>query len=127
MDDIIAKLKKLQNLDVVEKTEGWVIHLARPEGIMFEILILRNFLEWFASAKAEATGKKVWTDWMDYYSADGETEKKLRSQMKKDILRFVERLRLSTVRVVESKVFFRKRQRLEWKMDADWEKLLIYF
>ena len=109
-----------------EKNECWEIHILRPPGLVFEIMIPFTVLEWFVTAKDPAGGNEIWNDWMDYYPLNNESKDTLQSQMEEDIQIFVEHLFTCELRVIESKGFFARRHRIEWKSKAGWEKISLY-
>jgi hypothetical protein len=126
MRDLIARLRTKPGLEVVDQEQSWKICARKPDGLTVEVTVPHDVLEWFVTVLQTPTGKEVWSDWMDYYSAHDETETELRSDMSRHIEHFIERSLASTFRIVESRKFFGRRQRLEWQTDGDWRRVVIY-
>ena len=126
MHDVIARLRTQPSLEVIDREHSWEIRAHKPEGLVFEITVPHSVLEWFVTARRTSPDQEVWNDWMDYYAVAGETETELRSAMARHIERFIDRLLAAKVRVVESRAFLRRRQRLEWRTAGEWEKISLY-
>jgi len=126
MKEVIARLSKNPHLEVVDQAKAWVIRAAKPGGMVFEITVPHDVLEWFVTIKQAPAGRKIWSDWMDYYAVKGETEAELQADMARDIERFVEQLLAATVRIIESRMFFGRKKRLEWRTTGDWQRVSIF-
>src|ERR1043166_8446520 len=81
MRDLIARLRTKPGLEVVDQEQSWKICARKPDGLTVEVTVPHDVLEWFVTVLQTPTGKEVWSDWMDYYSAHDETETELRSDM----------------------------------------------
>ena len=128
MRNLITRLRTKPGLEVVDQEQAWKICVRKPDGLIVEVTVPHDVLEWFATVLQAATGREVWSDWMDYYPVKGETvtETELRSDMARHVEHFVERSLASTFRVVDSRKFFGRRQHLEWRTDGDWKRVEIY-
>jgi hypothetical protein len=126
MNDLITKLRQKSELRIAERSSCWEVRLTKSEGLVFEITVPKDVLEWFVTARQTPTGEDTWSDWMDYYSVNNETDAELASDMQRDIEQFVDRLNVSTFRILESRTLFgRRRQRLEWKSNGDWQRVSL--
>ena len=125
MKKLIAKLQQKSAVIITDKHESWDVAITRSPNLLFEVVIPHAVLEWFVTAKNTASGKEIWSDWVDYYHTSRDKSDDLQSQMRDDIERFIEHLLTSELRIVESRKFFAERQKIEWNPNGRWEKLSL--
>lgn len=126
MQDFITRLRQKLTVEVIDRDQSWEIRTQKADGLLFEIVVPHGVLEWFVTARTVKDGREVWSDWIDYYSLAAETQQELRSEMEKDVERFIDRLLASKVRVVEAKTFLGQRHRVEWKTGENWKMLSLH-
>ncbi len=97
MNDLIARLRKKPGLEITDKEQSWELRIRKPDDLVFEISVPREVLEWFVTASRASTKQEVWSDWMDYYDVHRHTQAELRSEMGRDVERFIERVLASTL------------------------------
>jgi len=123
MHELISKLRGKVGLEISEPPQAWEIRAAKEDDLIFQIIVPRDVLEWFVTVREAATDKEVWSDSNEYYATDNETDEELRSFMRHDIERFVDRLLVSTVRLLKSPKS--PLTRLEWRAEDGWELVSI--
>jgi hypothetical protein len=127
MENAVARLRKKAGVIVKDGDESWTVGVSRPPSLSFEIVVPHSVLEWFVTVKNAGNGKDIWNDWADYYADTGTySSSSLSSQLENDIERFIETLLTVNLRVVESKKYFAQRQRIEWNVNGQWEKLALF-
>lgn len=112
----IDRLRDALRLEVVEDANRWVIYIRKPAGLLIEVTIPRDVLEWFVSASDE-TGT-VWSEWADHYATNGETLEELMAEMATSIEQFLSIVVNSEVRVSHSGPESEKI--IEFKVDTVW-------
>ncbi len=122
MKAVITKATKLPGTQVSEKEHAWEISVQKQNDLEFEVVVPREVLEWFVTAKTNSGLDNIWSDWVDYYETNGETADALRSEMSTDVDHFLSALSDSDVRVIER---LGEPVRLEWKRDEHWEELTL--
>jgi hypothetical protein len=120
MSSLIDHISEIPNVTIRGRNGVDEIVVEKESGLKFVVTIPHATLEWFVSAHVDA--KEVWTDWFDYYPIDNETDETLRVEMGDEILRFVQTLAGSQVRLIadESK---KHGQGVEWKVNDYWQKI----
>lgn len=114
MRDLIERLKHTFSIPVSEESEAWVLLVAKPEGLSFELVVPHDVLEWFVTARVAHSA--VWSDWADYYPVAGETAAQLKQDMAADMEWFVTTLLASPLRLPAPAT-------LEWQRDGHWQKI----
>lgn len=125
MYEFAARLCRKPGLAIMDREQSWEIRILTSDDLVFEIIVPHEVLEWFVTARRVSTKQDVWSDWMDYYEITGKTEAVMRSEMERDIDQFTDRLLASTFRLVKSRSFLNRRQRLEWRTGGDWERVSL--
>ncbi len=76
-------------------------------------------LEWIVDAQDDP--EKIWSDWADYYTSDGETREQLEADMAADIERMVTVLAASQTRIEHDQASSEKR--VELRLGAEWRAM----
>jgi hypothetical protein len=59
--DLMVKIRQLPNALVEEGESAWTVRLPKPGGIQFEVVVPKDVLEWFVTAR-NAEGAEIWSD-----------------------------------------------------------------
>jgi hypothetical protein len=120
MSSLISHISEIPNVTIRGRSAADEAIVEKDGGLKFVVTIPHATLEWFVSASVDA--KQVWSDWFDYYPIDNETDETLRAEMGDEVLRFVQTLAGSQVRLVanENKV---PGQAIEWRINDSWQKI----
>lgn len=87
-----------------------------------EVSVPYEVLEWFVSVRKD--GQEVWSNWVDYYAVDGETEIELADEMQREIDAFVSIPKIAELRVAAKHPFCEK-STIEWRHRDAWEEMRL--
>lgn len=129
---MLSRLQDLANSISAELSathSSITLSIKRVDGISFEFIVPTEVLEWFM--EASINGEKVWSDWADYYSTQGESEASLRAEMYEDIENFSKTVAAAPIRsttsIRKTLLGFKKSQirKLEWFVDDQWSEVSL--
>jgi hypothetical protein len=130
MHELIESLGRVPGARIEAAPSHWTIRVSKPRNVELEILVPRDVLEWFITAR-DASGAEVWSDWVDYTGYVPKREEnldQLASDMRRDVEEFVKRLVAADDFRVTTKAdrisFGRFRSNLdeaEWRIDGQWQ------
>jgi hypothetical protein len=96
VQQLIDRLRSRSDLTVDDRTDAWLIRIAKEPPLICEVTIPRDRFEWFAEVRSVTEQKEVWSDWMDHYGA---AKDNLDDEMARCIADFVERVLRHGLRV----------------------------
>lgn len=105
------------------------LHIQRTDGILLEIIVSAETLEWFVVAKI--SDEIIWRDWADYYATEDESQTSLRADMNRDVEYFCRTVATVPMRltVANVKILFglrtREVRKLEWFVDDQWFEISL--
>lgn len=112
----------------IEQTST-ALHIKRTDGILLEIVVSAETLEWFVAAKI--SDEIIWRDWADYYATEDESQTSLRADMNRDVENFCRAVATVPMRltVANVKILFglrtREVRKLEWFVDDQWFEISL--
>jgi hypothetical protein len=109
----LARLRDSLGLELIEEQEAAVLHIYKPNGLLFKVTVPTTVLEWFVDAHDDSG--VIWSEWAEHYPIDGETREQLAAEMASELERFVTMLVASEVRVSGNKV-------IEFRASDVWER-----
>lgn len=89
--ELTAKLRGRRDLHLIEEMHSWLITIPKG-GLICEVTVPFDVLEWHACVKHRREDKEIWSDWMDYSGYDDRPRTQLESEMADDILAFLNRV-----------------------------------
>jgi len=122
VERLITTLRARPGVVVHELESAWSVRVPKGDGLVIELTIPRDVLEWFVTAYDKA-GAKTWSDWVDYCGYErGESVERLAVEMSDDIDRFIATLLQATAfRVVSSPSLLGAYSTAEWQVDGQWQ------
>ena len=89
---LIDELRKRSDVGVVDEAQSWRVCITNGCGLICEVIVPHDVLEWHATVKQRGDQREVWSDWMDYSGYDERPRQALEVEMAGDILAFVDRV-----------------------------------
>ncbi len=129
MEQLIRRLELIPETSVESGPNQWLVRVAKPNGVQLEIVVPRDVLEWFVTAR-DADGSEFWSDWMDYTGyvpAAEERTDQLASRMSEDVESFVRALvTAESFRITEHRlVGVITRKQAEWQIRGEWRRVAL--
>jgi hypothetical protein len=129
LDELIRTLEHLPETRIEPQPHHWSIQLTKPDGIHLEIVVPRDVLEWFVTAR-DLNGSELWSDWMDYQGYVPKSEERpeqLAAQMRNHVEVFVRTLAgAEGFRVTEHRTLgVVTRRRAEWHFGGEWQPVVL--
>jgi hypothetical protein len=122
----MVRLRENSSIEVVDERERWVIRVPKEGGLVVEVLVPYDNLEWWGEVHGPE-GVRIGGGFGFSYDIDGDGN--LRGEdafeeMATDIEQWIGWLHASSLRAVEIGGPFGRRKHVEWRRnDAGWQRL----
>jgi hypothetical protein len=123
--ELMGRLQQLAGVVVEDAKLAWTVRLAKPNGIHFEVVVPKEVLEWFVTAR-NSGGTEIWSDWMDYAGYKrSENLEALAGEMRTDVEWFVGMLIAAAGFRVQSvrHLWLLRHKVAEWNIGGDWKRV----
>lgn len=121
------------NASTVRRGESTCLIIEKDRGILIEVRVPDELLEWFITVVQKDTGDMVLHDWMEHYAVSGESDQELHAEMRKEIERVLDAIVSRPVRLrrVKKKSWIpwqrpKESHLLECEMETGWTQVLPF-
>jgi hypothetical protein len=117
MKVLIARLRDAYGVELVGQLHAGVLCVRKPNGLLIEVTVPYEALEWFVDAKDDCG--TIWSEWADYYPVHTEKRQQLVIEMMCDVERLVTILTNSEIRF--SRDQGKSKKLVELKVGGSWK------
>jgi hypothetical protein len=118
---LMVHLRDAPGVEFVEGPAAGVLHVHKPDCLLFKVTVPDKVLEWFVEAFED--GESIWADWAEYYPLDNETSAQLMTDMASDVERCVTVLAKSEFRISHEKAA--SKRFIEFEIEGTWQRVSI--